>query len=102
MGHATQDRTASPATETARDVPNEAPGPDSSDTLALPHSSSIAAAGIATQDTQGQDAGDLGPEEDAGSAAPADPAGIAPGADEALGAATVAAAQAGSSAGRGT
>src|SRR5450755_573800 len=78
-GHATRDRTASPATWTAPDVPDEAPGPDSPDSLALPHSSSIAAAGIATQDTHGQDAGDPGPEkEDAGSAAPADPAGIAP------------------------
>jgi hypothetical protein len=87
-----------PAAWTAWDVPDEAPGPAGPDSLAVPHSSSIAAAGIATQDTQEQDAGDLGPEkEDAGSAAPADPAdpaGTAPGAEEALGAAAVTAAQA--------
>jgi hypothetical protein len=85
----------SPATWTARDVLDEAPGPDSPDSLALPHSSSSAAAGTAVRDTQGQDAENWGPEkEDAGPAAPADFAGIAPGADEALGASAVAAAQA--------
>jgi hypothetical protein len=94
-GRATRDRTASPATWTARDVPDEAPGPDSPDSLPLPHGSSIAAPGTAAQDTQGQDAGDPGREqEDAGSAALADPAGTAPGADEALAAAAAATAQA--------
>lgn len=94
-GQASPDQTASPAAWTARDVPDEAPGPGSPDSVALPHSPSIAVAGIAAQDAHGQDAGDLGREkEDAGSAAPAGPAGIAPGADEALGAAAAAAAQA--------
>jgi len=93
-GHASRDRDASPATWTARDVPDEAPGPDSTDSLAQPHRSSIGAAGTATQDTELQGTGDLDPEKNAGSVGRVGPAGIAPGAGEALGSATAAAAQA--------
>jgi hypothetical protein len=93
-GHATRDRNGSPATWTARNVPEEAPGTDSPEALAWPHNSSIAAADAAPQGTEAPDTGDPDPEEDTGSAAPVDPAGIAPGAGEALGSAAAAAAQA--------
>jgi hypothetical protein len=93
-GYATRDRNVSPATWTARNVPEEAPGTDSPESLARPHSSSIAAAGAAPQGTEAPDAPDSDHEEDTGSAAPPASAGIAPGAGEALGSAAAAAAQA--------
>jgi hypothetical protein len=92
---ATRDRNASPATWTARNIPAEATGTDSPDSLAGLHSSSIAAADAALQGTEAPGAGGSDPEEeDTGPVAPAGPAGITPGADEALGSAAAAAAQA--------
>ena len=94
-GHATRDRNGSPATWTARNVPEKAPGTDDGpEAVAWPHNSSIAPADAAPQGTEAPDAGDPDPEEDTGSAAPVDPSGIAPGAGEALGSAAAAAAQA--------
>jgi hypothetical protein len=93
-GRATRDQEASPATWTALHSLDEAPRPDSPDSLAPSPGPSIAG-GIAAPDTDTIGAGEPDPEqEDAGSAVPASPAVIAAGTGEALGAAGAAAAQA--------
>jgi hypothetical protein len=60
-GHATWDRNASPAIWTAGDAPGAAPGPDSLDPLAPPHSSPANATGTAAREAEAPGAGNPGP-----------------------------------------